>query len=127
MTYAGLKSFLYAGVSKTDPRVQAAFDWITKNYTLDENPGMAAGDPAKAKHGLFYYYHTMARALNAYGEETITDANGQAHPWRNELAAQLVSLQKEDGSWIGVERWMEDNPIIVTSYVVAALQEIQKR
>jgi squalene-hopene/tetraprenyl-beta-curcumene cyclase len=129
MTYAGLKSFIYAGVSKTDPRVVAAFDWISKNYTLDENPGMAVGDPAKARNGLFYYYHTMARALHAYGEETLTvTEGGQAKRvnWRSDLAGHLMNIQKQDGSWVGVERWMEDNPIIVTSYVVLALQEIQK-
>ena len=34
MTYAGLKSMIYAGVGKDDPRVQAAREWITENYTL---------------------------------------------------------------------------------------------
>ena len=121
MTYAGLKSFIYAGVAKDDPRVVAAVDWIKRNYTLDENPGMALGDPKKAQNGLYYYYHTMARALTAYGEARIGD-----HDWRADLSAKLLSLQKDDGSWVGVERWMEDNPIIVTSYVVLALQEIQK-
>lgn len=121
MTYAGLKSFIYAGVKKDDPRVVAAVDWITKNYTLDENPGMVLGDPKKAQHGLYYYYHTMARALTAYGEPTIG-----GHDWRADLTTKLLSVQKDDGSWVGVERWMEDNPIIVTSYVVMALQEIQK-
>jgi squalene-hopene/tetraprenyl-beta-curcumene cyclase len=38
MTYAGLKSMIYAHVSKDDPRVQAAYSWIQKHYTVDENP-----------------------------------------------------------------------------------------
>src|SRR5262245_51968773 len=38
MTYGGLKSFLYAGVTKDDPRVQGAIKWIRAHYTLDENP-----------------------------------------------------------------------------------------
>jgi squalene-hopene/tetraprenyl-beta-curcumene cyclase len=38
MTYAGLKSFLYAGVSRDDPRVKAAVGWVREHYTLDENP-----------------------------------------------------------------------------------------
>ena len=42
MTYAGLKSFLYAGVGKDDPRVKAAIEWVRKHYTLDENPNMGA-------------------------------------------------------------------------------------
>ena len=32
MTYAGLKSMIYAGVEADDPRVTAAVDWIKKNY-----------------------------------------------------------------------------------------------
>lgn len=50
MTYAGLKSFLYAGVSKEDPRVQGALGWIRAHYTLDENPGWARGAPNRS-HG----------------------------------------------------------------------------
>ena len=30
-----------------------------------------------------------------------------------------------DGSWIGDKRWMEQNPVLVTAYVVLALQEAQ--
>jgi len=32
MTYAGLKSMIYAGVDKDDPRVKAAMKWIQKHY-----------------------------------------------------------------------------------------------
>ena len=67
MTYAGLKSMIYAGVSPDDPRVKAAHEWIRKNYTLEQNPGM--GDA-----GLYYYYHTFAKALSAL-EEQETAAN----------------------------------------------------
>ena len=66
MTYAGLKSMIYAGLTKDDPRVKAAMEWIGKNWTLDENPGMQyadPSDPASAQSGLYYYYHTLARAL----------------------------------------------------------------
>jgi squalene-hopene/tetraprenyl-beta-curcumene cyclase len=126
MTYAGLKSFIYAGLTKDDQRVRAAWDWITKNWTLDENPGMRAGNPEQAQNGMYYYYHTLARALNEYDEPTITDAQGKRHDWRVELIDKLASLQKPDGSWVGEQRWMESNPILTTSYVVMALQEAQK-
>ena len=54
MTYAGLKSFLYAGVGKDDPRVVAALGWIKRHYTLAENPG-------QGQSGLFYFYQTFAK------------------------------------------------------------------
>ena len=126
MTYAGLKSFIYAGLTKDDPRVRAAWDWISKNWTLDENPGMAAAGADRAQQGLYYYYHTLARALNEYDQPRITDSQGKPHDWRLELIDKLASLQRPDGSWAGDKRWMEDNPVLATSYVVLALQEVQE-
>jgi len=120
MTYAGFKSLLYAEVGRDDPRVQAAFEWIRKNYTLDQNPNMPG---EQSQEGLFYYFYVFARALDAFGEETIVDANGTPHRWRTELCAKLVTLQGEDGSWVNPkDRWLEGNPQLVTAYAVLAMQ-----
>ncbi len=123
MTYAGLKSMIYAGLSKDDPRVKAAFDWIQTNWTLDINPGMQFNKPDAAKEGLYYYYLTLGRALNAYDSPTITLADGKSVDWRAELIDQLASLQKKDGSWSGEKRWMEGDPVLVTAFAIQALQE----
>jgi squalene-hopene/tetraprenyl-beta-curcumene cyclase len=115
MTYAGLKSMIYAGLSADDPRVKAAYKWIQQHYSLDENPGM--GD-----NGLYYYYHTFAKALDAMGDAVLIGSDGKSHDWRQELAAKLASLQKEDGSWINSNsRWLEGDPNLVTSYSLLAL------
>lgn len=121
MTYAGLKTFIYAGLSKDDPRVKSALAWASRNWTLDENPYMKAS-------GLFYYYMTLARALHVAGVPTITDARtGVAHAWRPELAEKLASLQQADGSWFNAEkRWMEGDSKLVTSYALLALVEVLK-
>jgi squalene-hopene/tetraprenyl-beta-curcumene cyclase len=129
MTYAGLKSMIYAGLTKDDPRVKAAWKWISNTYSVDVNPGFLTNDPKNgdmSRYGLYYYYHTMARALNMYDEPIITDAKGVKHDWRVELADKIASLQKPDGSWEGQKRWMEDNSILATSFATLALQEIQK-
>jgi squalene-hopene/tetraprenyl-beta-curcumene cyclase len=129
MTYAGLKSMIYAGLTHDDPRVKAAWGWISKNFTVDVNPGMQVNDPKlgdMSRYGLYYYYHTMARALNVYDEPTITDDKGHKHDWRVELADKLASLQKPDGSWQGEKKWFEDNNVLSTAYAVLALQEIQQ-
>jgi len=125
MTYAGLKSMIYAGLTRDDPRVKAAWAWIAKNWTLDDNPGMKEGDPKSAQAGLYYYYHTLARALHAYGEPIIVDPQGNKHDWRIELINKLATLQKPDGNWIGDKnpKWMESNPVLVTCYVTLALEE----
>jgi squalene-hopene/tetraprenyl-beta-curcumene cyclase len=115
MTYAGLKSMIYAGLSRDDPRVKAAYEWIRRHYTLEENPGVGA-------QGLYYYYHTFAKALAAIGEERITDTGGKSHDWRAELAEQLISRQQPDGSWVNSNtRWLEGDPNLVTAYSLLAL------
>lgn len=120
MTYSGFKSMLYAKVKRDDPRVQAAVKWIKDNYTLDHNPNMPS---AQSKEGLFYFYYVFARAMRAWGEETITDSHGAAHPWRRELCEKLISLQNPDGSWVNEkDRWFEGNPHLVTAYAVLSLQ-----
>lgn len=114
MTYAGLKSMIYCGLTPDDPRVAAATDWIRKFYSLDENPGLG-------QQGLYYYYHTFAKALDAMGVDEFEDAAGVKHNWRNELAAQLISAQEENGSWVNsADRWYEGNPDIVTAYCLLA-------
>jgi squalene-hopene/tetraprenyl-beta-curcumene cyclase len=115
MTYAGLKSMIYAGVGPDDPRVKAAMGWIRKHYTVDSNPGM--GDA-----GLYYYYHTFAKALDATGQDTLEDEQGVKHDWRRDLLAELVKRQQPDGSWVNTNpRWLETNPSLVTGYALLAL------
>ena len=114
MTYAGLKSMVYAGLDKDDERVQAATDWIRKNYSLRENPGLG-------QQGLFYYYLTFAKTMNALGVDTFEDANGESHDWRAELLSALAERQSEDGSWSNKQdRWMEGDPVLVTAYALTA-------
>jgi squalene-hopene/tetraprenyl-beta-curcumene cyclase len=120
MTYAGFKSMLYAELDRTDPRVKAALEWIRGHYTLDSNPNMPG---EQSKEGLYYYYHTFARALDAWGEDVIRDGEGTEHRWRDELCRKLISLQKDNGSWVNEkDRWYEGNSHLVTAYSVLALQ-----
>lgn len=207
MTYAGFKSYLYADLDRDDPRVQMAYDWIRANYTLEENPGVG-------KDGLYYYFVTFSRAMDAWGLPSIAtlgesttltlqtpeDVSGtlldyfsqtdlvrfrdgagseyrvdtrrseslsalsfddgrtaevigsarasltlrgtteggtdesfdgfeidvrfiETRDWANDLIDRLAELQNEDGSFRSVDdRWMEDNPVLITAYALLALQ-----
>jgi len=127
MTYAALKTLLYAYVQKTDPVARQAFAWISRNFTVKENPGMATRQNPKAGlEGLYYYYHTMAKTLSLYGEPIIKDKRGVEHRWAKELGDHLVSLQKKDGSWQNTsERWWEKIRALDTAYAMIALSECQ--
>ena len=115
MTYAGLKSMIYAGVKPDDPRVKAALGWLAKHYDLDSNPGMGTA-------GLYYYYHTFAKALAALGQDKFIDEKEVEHDWRKELIEELASRQRPDGSWINENnKWMEGDASLVTGYALLAL------
>ena len=117
MTYAGMRSFIYAQVDRGDPRVQAAYNWIRKHFTVEENPALG-------EEGLYYYYHTMAKALSVYGEDILTDDQNVDHNWREEFLTKLVSLQHGDGYWVNpVGRWWENNKDLVTAYSLLALEQ----
>ena len=120
MSYAGLLSFIYADVKKDDQRVVAALDWLKKNYTLKENPGME-------RAGLFYYYHLMTKALAAADVKTLETPKGKVD-WASELALKLINTQAGDGSWVNdTARWMEKDPVLVTTYCVLSLEIIFHR
>lgn len=122
MTYSGLKSFLYAGVDRKDKRVEAALNWIRHHYTLEENPGMG-------KAGLYYYYHTFAKAMDALGDDLFEDAKGKKHDWRMELFQTLQKQQLENGSWrnLGERAFAEDNADLSTSFALLSLSYCKKR
>ncbi|MCF6311676.1 MAG: terpene cyclase/mutase family protein [Verrucomicrobiales bacterium] len=121
MGYAGMLSFIYADMDKQDPRMQAALTWLQENFSIDQNPGLKA-------QGLYYYYHTMAKALNLYGIDTLTLKDGSKIQWREKLALKLFDEQQRDGSWVnqGSSRWWEDDPVLVTAYAVLALEHIHR-
>ena len=118
MSYAGLLSFIYADVKKDDPRVVAALDWLRKNYTLEENPGLG-------KRGLYYYMHLMTKALIAADVQELTTNDGKKVDWKSAVAQKLISVQNGDGFWLNDDGgFMENDKVLVTSYGVLTLDLI---
>jgi squalene-hopene/tetraprenyl-beta-curcumene cyclase len=115
MSYAGLKSMIYAGLTKDDPRVKAALEWAKQNYAVDSNPGLGSG-------GLYYYLHLMSTAMHAAELNTLEDKNGTQHEWRSELVAELAKRQQESGAWTNDNnKWLEGDPNLVTGYALLTL------
>lgn len=121
MSYAGLLSLVHAQVKKDDERVKAVIAWLSKHYTVEENPG-------QGEQGLYYYYLVMAKGLTAAGLDTLATEDGKTVDWRGDLTKKLISLQKPDGSWANSNgRWMEKDPVLVTTYIVLALNILSQR
>lgn len=120
MTYAMLKTYIYANLSRDDQRVTAALDWIRRNYTLEGNPG---NPPQRAGEGHFYYLVTFGRTLKAWGASSIAAADGKSHDWASDLVAKLTSLQLPDGSWKNprTDRFMEQDANLATAYALISL------
>ncbi len=70
----------------------------------------------------------MTKALTAYGADTFVTADGKTHDWRYELMKRFVQLQHHEGFWQNENnRFWENDPVLVTSYTVIALQILQDR
>jgi squalene-hopene/tetraprenyl-beta-curcumene cyclase len=120
ISYGGMLSYIYANLKKDDRRVQAVFDWLQNNYTLQENPGMGP-------EGLYFYYHTMTKALTVADVPELTLADGRKVAWKRELAMKLLNAQKRDGSWVNdSNRWMEKDPVLVTAYALLSWEMLHR-
>lgn len=136
MSYALLKCLLFAGVPGDDPRVERVVGWIQDHYTFDTNPGFEGGADLEkeGRKGYYYYLYTAARALAEYekarGEKWIVRTqDGRVHDWRHDLRRTLVSLQRDDGSWVNdrSDMWHEASPVLATSYAMQALAFVEGR
>ena len=126
MSYAALLSMIYAELDESDVRVTAVKKWLSENFTVKENPGLATkDDPTLGQQGLYYYYHTMAKGLAAANVDKLTAKDGKQIDWRNELSNAILSTQAPDGSWVNKNsRWWESDPVLVTAYAVLTLEQI---
>ena len=106
MSYAGLKSMIFAGLKEDDPRVKAAVQWAAKSLQLSENPGL--GD-----EGLFYYYHLFGKAIAALGQEELVDSKAPrttgAPTWLpssgRSPAARWIVDERQGAGWKGTRTW----------------------
>lgn len=120
MTYAGMLALVYAGVDRDDPRIRSAFDWASRHWSLDENPGMGM-------EGYYFFFNVLVRSLNAYGADYIPRDGQPAVNWRREVAARLLSEQTIEptgqGFWLNkAGRYWESDPVLVTAYTLLSLE-----
>ena len=122
MTADGLRALVRLGLTVDHPRVSAAATWLERRYRADRNPGdFPANAEIRRESSYFYYVWTSSHALRALGASTLDTASGPVD-WPRELARQLLSQQRRDGSWSNpYTELREDDPILATSFAAAAL------
>jgi squalene-hopene/tetraprenyl-beta-curcumene cyclase len=122
-TADGLRALLACGLPADHPRVVAARSWLERNFSAEVHAGRFPEDRRVFRDSCFYYYAwSVAAALEAVGVDTVPTAAGPVD-WRRSLAAALIALQAADGGWVnpsGAVR--EDEPLVATSFAVAALR-----
>ncbi|MBA4388545.1 MAG: hypothetical protein C0404_11225 [Verrucomicrobia bacterium] len=120
ITYSGLLALIHANVSKDDVRVRSTFDWATRNWTIDENPGMG-------QQALFFFYNVLSKSLTAFGQDTIPAKDGKQINWKVELAKKIISMQDSNGCWENkVNRYWEGDKVLATAYCLVALEKLAK-
>lgn len=118
MTYAMMKTYIYANLERDDPRVIAGYNWLRNNFTVDHHPGFPE---AMQMQSYFYYLMVMGKTLQAW-DAPLIDPAGEEVDWRGKLIDKLVEKQAKDGSWANdVDRWSEGNPHLATCYALFAL------
>jgi squalene-hopene/tetraprenyl-beta-curcumene cyclase len=127
MTYNLMRAYLFAGLKKDSIPVKLAWGWIQRNYTVERVPGFR--NTEEYEMGLYYYYLSMARTLDAFDEDYVEEPErGLKHDWRKDIVDQLGKRQKSDGSWIneGHDRWQENSKVLCTAYALNTLRHTKK-
>lgn len=103
----GLATGEFANCCRENPamaKVDSAFDWLAKHYTISSNPG---------KRGTaLYYLYGLERAARLAGRRFIGP-----NDWYRDGAKHLLKIQNpNNGNWITNGGHGEDNPLVATSF-----------
>ena len=122
MTADGLRALLRCGLPEDHPRVVAARNWLTHNFSATHNPGAFVGDRAVLQDATYYYWTWAAsHAFLAIHLRQFHSRDGLV-AWPAAFADELLARQRPDGSWVNrFTDAKEDDPLVATSWASAAL------
>ncbi len=113
-TADGLHALIACGLPPDHPRRIAAQNWLRNNFSATQHPGNYSPAREHLRPTLYYYYcYSASRALSF--------DHGSAGKLAT-LAANLISLQRHDGSWSNPALDVrEDDPLVATPLAIQAL------
>jgi hypothetical protein len=77
-----------------DPNVKNGLDWLTKNFSVTENPGPPEHGGGRPGFALYYYLYALERAGILYGTEKFGP-----HEWYPKGVDMLLENQATHGAW----------------------------
>ena len=96
-------------------KVDRAFDWLAKNYTVQANPGMT-GDRISTR---LYYLYGLERAGRLSGRRFVGP-----NDWYRDGAKQILKWQHPlKDNWSTPKGQGEDNPLIASSFALLFLSK----
>ncbi len=127
MTYALLKCYVFAGLPKDDPRLQAAFEWCQRNYTLDVNPGFdVALDPtAPPTRACSTTSSRWPRPSTPTASRPLSTPTAASTPGAASCAAAWSRCRAEPtarGSTTTARAGTRAIPLLATAYALLALE-----
>lgn len=130
-TADGLRCLMYCVRKTDDPRVTAAFGWLSNNYSVDHNPGFSRNgkDPiVRFDKGIFFYYlHSLAAALELMAPGETVLAQGNSRYWAVDIIGKISSMQQKDGRWQNTVNVMnEDDPNVGTALCLMTLDVLAR-
>jgi hypothetical protein len=126
MTADGVRAALRLGRLPQDARVLAAAAWLARHFDPAHNPGaFVVGSEVRQESSYYYWTWSVAHALRALGQPTLTTTSGDV-AWAPALGKELLARQAADGSWKNSYSEMRENdPIVATAFAAAALTVIR--
>jgi hypothetical protein len=116
-TADGLRALRLCGLAKDHPRVVAARDWLTAHFTSERDP--------VRESAYFYQASSITKAFTDVGVEEVDGPDGKL-PWRKFLTDELLTRQRNDGSWKNsILLVREDDPLVATAFAVLALADLE--
>ena len=120
VTADGLRCLSHCGVKESNPRRQAAAEWLRRHFQPGRHPGDYAERREMDRMAVFYYFSSSASKEPA--GSLMIGSGEKARPLRDLLAEEVLKKQREDGSWVNPAHAIrEDDPITATSFALTAL------
>ena len=111
-TADGILCLRAIGAAPSEPRLQAALEWLKVHHRSDQAPGFEEQPHKRWAQGLRYYY--AAASSEVFG--------GAGRLQGQSLGQAMIELQRRDGSWANPEDIVkEDDPLIATPLAVRTL------